>query len=483
MKERIPKILKNAVFINSINKKPKLEARKFVAKPRLTFLGGVGTVTGSKYLLEYEHKKILIDCGLFQGLKELRLRNRSPFIIEPRDIDAILLTHAHIDHSGYIPLLVKKGFKGPVYCSKATLDLCSILLPDSGYLQEEDAKHARKWGYSKHKKPEPLYTKKDAERSLKYFKSVDFGIEYKISQDLTFQINRVGHILGAGSITVKFGNKSILFSGDIGRTNALIMKKPEQIPETDYIVVESTYGNRKHKDINPEKKLEKIINETALNGGSIIIPAFAVGRSQNILHIVTQLRKEKKIPDIPVFLDSPMSIKVTNLLEKYPNEHNLSFNESKEIYASTNFTVTPDQSKKIKTYGKPLIIISASGMISGGRILHHIKDFGTNPNNTILFPGYQALGTRGRNILEGKKEIKIHGQMIPINAKIEKLNNMSAHADYSEIIEWLSTRKKKPTKVFITHGEDESAAFMKKSIEEKFGWNCITPKYLQIEEL
>jgi metallo-beta-lactamase family protein len=472
-------------LLNKMKMKAKSSApRTFAKTPRIKFLGGVGTVTGSKYLIEFHDKKIMIDCGLFQGLKELRLRNWAPLPVEPANIDAVILTHAHIDHTGYIPLLVKNGFKGKIYCTYATKDLCSILLPDSGYLQEEAAKYAKRKGFSKHKKPLPLYTKRDAVKSLRFFSPVDFGTEYDLFEGIKFKINRVGHILGAGAIKVTLGEKSILFSGDLGRMEGTMMVAPEKIDQdSDYIVIESTYGGREHKDIDPLKKLEKVINNTVTNGGSLVIPAFAVGRSQHILYRIMQLKKAGKIPDVPIYLDSPMSIKVTNLLENYPNEHILSREESAEMYRTVNFSATVDQSKAINKISKPIIVVSASGMATGGRILHHIKQFAPNKNSTILFAGYQAMGTRGRDMIEGKKEVKIHGQMVPIKAKIEVLNNISAHADFHEILEWLGTRTKKPTKVFITHGEEDSALSMKKKIENKMGWKCVIPEYLQSEEL
>jgi len=455
----------------------------FVKDTQITFLGAAGTVTGSKYLLEYQNTKILVDCGLFQGFKELRLRNREAFYINPRYIDAILLTHAHLDHSGHIPLLVKQGFRGKIYCTAATFDLCKILLPDSGFLQEEDARFAKKHGFSKHKKPKPLYTQREAIKSLKYFRTVDFGLETTIDKNCKFTINKAGHILGAGNILVKLNNKKILFSGDIGRPNSPIMKQPTKIEHADYVVVESTYGNREHKEIDVKEKLCEIINETVQRAGHIIIPAFAVGRSQKVLYLIHKLEQEGKIPKLPIFLDSPMSIKVTKLLYNHFHEHRLSRQECLEMYANTTFTVTADQSKRIFQSKYPHVIISASGMATGGRILHHLAHYAPDYRNTILFTGFQAGGTRGRQLLEGKKEIKIHGKLIPIEADIKVLNNISAHADSSEIIDWLKNLKEKPKKIFITHGEKESSEAFAKTITKELNWKFTIPTHLQTEKL
>lgn len=457
--------------------------KKVVDQLTLTFLGAAGTVTGSKYLVESGKTKVLMDCGLFQGLKELRLRNWQCLPFHPKNIDAVILTHAHLDHSGYVPLLIKHGFRGKIYCTKATYDLCKILLPDSGYLQEEAARYAKLRGFSKHKNPKPLYTQKEAVNSLKYFHTVDFGVENRISDDISFTHYKMGHILGAGSVKLKAEGKSIVFSGDIGRPESPIMKDPEYIDEADYVLVESTYGNRRHKETSPENDLEQVIRNTIKKGGSVIIPAFAVGRSQKVLYHIHQLKKKGRIPDIPVFLDSPMSIKVTNLLDEYAEEHKLSKKECYEIYDGTRFTVTAKQSKEIANFNYPAIIISASGMATGGRILHHIEHFAPNHKNTILFTGYQAIGTRGRTILEGKKEVKLHGHYVPIRADVKILHNMSAHGDSKEVIDWLKGFKRPPKKTFIIHGEPEASLAFEKKIQNELHWETSIPKYLQMEKL
>lgn len=458
-----------------------MKAKKSVNGVQITFLGAAKTVTGSKYLLEVGKTKILVDCGLFQGLYELRRRNWNPLPINPKNIDAVILTHAHLDHSGYLPLLVKNGFKGKIYCTPSTYDLCKVLLPDSGFLQEEDARYAKKHNFSKHKNPKPLYTQKDAVATFKHFRLINFNEEIKISNDISFNIIHAGHIIGAGSIIVNANGKKILFSGDLGRYNSPIVIEPDKIPSVDYIITESTYGDRKHSEEDPMEKLDEIINKTIAKGGKIIIPAFSVGRTQKILYYINKLKNKGRIPDLQVFLDSPMSIKVTSLVEDYEDEEKLTRDEYEDIYKSVKFCVTRQQSKKIFNYPEPAIIISASGMATGGRVLHHIANYGPKPNCTILFAGYQAEGTRGRDLIDGKKEIKIHGDLVKIRAKVEKLPNMSDHADVDEIITWLKTMPTKPQKVFITHGELEASEALSKRIQKELGWNVYIPDYLEKE--
>jgi metallo-beta-lactamase family protein len=343
-----------------------------IEEPRITFLGAARTVTGSKYLVEFKGKKILIDCGLFQGLKEDREKNRKPLPLKPEDIDAVLLTHAHLDHSGYIPLLVKNGFSGRVYCTKATYELSKIILPDSGYLQEEDAKFLTKKNVTEADGCEPLYTEEDAEKCLDNFKVVRFGDRIKLDEDISFRIEQAGHILGAGIVTLSFGDRTLVFSGDLGRTDDDILRDPSKISEANYVVCESTYGDKKHKDSDQKEALSEIINKTVARGGNVIIPAFAVGRTQLLLYYIYQLKKQQKISQIPIFVDSPMSIKVTNLLDDFAGEHKLTERECFEIFDDTKFTTTVEQSKRILEHGVPSVIISASGLATGGRMLRHL---------------------------------------------------------------------------------------------------------------
>jgi metallo-beta-lactamase family protein len=455
-----------------------------IAGLNISFLGAARTVTGSKYLLESQKSKVLIDCGLFQGEKELRLRNWDDLPIHSKNIDAIILTHAHLDHTGYIPLLIKNGFKGKIYCTRATFDLAKLILPDSGFLQEEEARYAKKKGYSKHFNPKPLYTQKDAMQSFKNFQIVDFHKEIKIDDEFSFSLTKAGHILGASSVLVTANGKKILFSGDLGRNNSPVVTKPEPAPQADYVLCESTYGNRHHDaNENAENFLEEIINKTSAKGGKIIIPAFAVGRTQKLLYYINNLKKAGRIPDITIFLDSPMSIKVTALVDDYVAENKMSRQEYQDIYRNVKFCVTRIQSKKIFSYPNPAIIISASGMAAGGRVLHHIANYAPMPNTTILLVGYQAAGTRGRDLQEGKKEVKIHGEQIPVRAKIETMSNMSDHGDVNELIDWIKTMPHKPKKVFVVHGENEQAESFAKTVREEIGCEAEVPDYLESDKI
>lgn len=452
---------------------------------KLTFLGATGTVTGSKYLLEDGEKKFLIDCGVFQGLKELRLRNWDKFPVDPASIDAVILTHAHIDHSGYLPLLVKNGFDGPVYCSSATADLCDILLPDSGYLHEEDAARANRYGYTKHHPALPLYTREDALNALKKIKPVTFGDEHRLSDFLSFHLTHAGHILGAACVHINDGQTKLVFSGDLGRLHDPVMNPPAQIQEADYLVLESTYGDRLHETTDPVDQLEKLITKTAARGGTVVIPAFAVGRAQSLMYYIYKLKQAGRIPDIPVYLDSPMAISATKLLQQHQAEHRLSKDECHAVCGSVIYTKTVEQSKEIgnKNNGMPAVIISASGMATGGRVLHHLKHFIGDPRNTVLLAGFQAAGTRGARLAHGETEIKIHGHLYPVRAEIDMLNNISAHADYQEILEWLGHFREAPRKTFLTHGEPEAASSLQFKIEENLGWNVEIPAYRDTKEL
>lgn len=450
----------------------------------LTFLGATGTVTGSRYLIESTNNKTLVDCGLFQGLKALRLRNWEEFPINPNEINSVVLTHAHLDHTGYLPLLVKQGFNGRVFCTHGTNDLCKILLPDSGHLQEEEADFANRHGVSKHKPALPLYTRIDAENSLTHFSELDFSKEYKLTNDLTVTFHPAGHILGASMVMLKHGETSILFTGDLGRFNDPIMRPPVTISHADYLVVESTYGNKLHDKKDPADELEEIINRTVKRGGVIIIPAFAVGRAQEVMYYIYQLKIANRIPNISIFLDSPMAVEATGLFCNHTEYHKLTPELSKNICIMVKYINTVADSKSLDADNKPKIIISASGMATGGRVLHHIKTFAGDERNTILFTGYQAEGTRGDLMTNhNQREIKMLGEIVKINAEVLNLHNLSAHADYEEIINWLKKFTKPPKKVFITHGEHEAAYSFREKIADLFNWECIVPTFLQREQL
>ena len=451
---------------------------------QLTFLGATGTVTGSRYLIEAMGKKVLIDCGLFQGFKELRLRNWDQFPIAPSDIHAVVLTHAHLDHSGYIPLLVRQGFHGKIYCTPPTLDLCKLLLPDSGYLQEEDARRANKYGYTKHKPALPLYSLADAEESLNFFHTVPFGKDTTLADGIRFRFERAGHILGAASVYLTAEKRTIHFSGDIGRPNDPVMKPPVAAIDSDYVVVESTYGDRHHEKTHPLDEFAEIVSRTAARGGTIIVPTFAVGRAQSLMYYIHQLKTARRIPNLPVYLDSPMAINATDIMEKYLNEHRLNRETCTAMTQDVTYVHTAEKSKELDQDPYPKIILAASGMATGGRVLHHIKHLAGDHKNTLMFAGFQAGGTRGEKILSGITEIKIHGEIIKINAEVTQLQSISAHADYEEILGWLGHIRKPPIKTFITHGEPAAAAAMKQHIEDNHAnWPCLVPEHGQMFKL
>lgn len=450
---------------------------------QIKFLGATGTVTGSKYMVTSGKKHILVDCGLFQGLKQLRLRNWAKLPINPADIDAVVLTHAHIDHTGYLPLFVKNGFSGKVYCSEATRDLCEILLPDSAHLQEEEAKYANKRGFSKHNPALPLYTKEDAERALKLLTPVDFYTDVPIVEGVTLNLYPSGHILGSSFVKLTDHQTSILFSGDIGRPNDLLMAPPIRIKHADYLVLESTYGDRLHENVDPKIKLAEVINRTIERRGVVVIPVFAVGRAQELLYYIHLLKSAGSIPDVPVYLNSPMAVDATEIFNQHGGEHRLSPEQSQALFRTAHMVNTIEQSKALNEAHQPMIILAASGMASGGRVVHHLKAFAPHPRNTILFAGFQAAGTRGAAMISGVDSIKIHGEYIPVRAEVELISNLSAHADYAEILNWLGGFETPPKRTFITHGEPVAADALRHRIEEKLHWNTQVPDYLETVNL
>jgi metallo-beta-lactamase family protein len=451
----------------------------------LTFLGATGTVTGSKYLLSCRtdsgvSKRILIDCGLFQGLKQLRLKNWATLPVNPRDVDVVVLTHAHIDHSGYLPLFVKNGFSGKVYCSDATRDLCEILLPDSAHLQEEEAEYANRSGFSKHNPALPLYTKVDAQNALELLTAVDFEQDVDLGDDLMLRFSPNGHILGSAFVRISNKKTSIVFSGDIGRPNDILMRPPVRIKQADYLVLESTYGNRLHDREDPQIKLAAVINKTVKRKGVVIIPVFAVGRAQELLYYIHLLKSSGAISnDIPVYLNSPMAVDATEIFTHHSGEHRLTPEQCSALNRTAHMVNSVEQSKRLNETAGPMIILSASGMATGGRVVHHLKAFAPDPKNTILFVGFQAAGTRGAAMLDRVDSIKIHGEYVPLRADVELVSNLSAHADYAEIIAWLGGFEAKPKKTFITHGEPVAADAMRLHIEEQLHWQVVVPDYLE----
>ncbi len=442
----------------------------------LTFLGATGTVTGSKYLVTSGDEKILVDCGLFQGLKDLRLKNRDPFPLPPAEIEAVVLTHAHLDHTGYLPLLGDKGFDGPVYCTPATADLCAIVLPDSGHLQEEEAAHANEHGHSKHDPALPLYTRADAERVLQQLRPVPKEREVTIGR-FRVHFRRAGHILGSATVTVEADGTRLVCSGDLGRPSDPLLLPPEPVPEADYLVVESTYGDRIHEAEDSQAELGEAINRAARRGGAVVVPAFAVGRTQTLLWHVNALRARGAIPPLPVFVDSPMAIDTTDILLRHREELRLSEAQCVALRGTARMTNSTEDSKQIDRRNGPMIVISASGMATGGRVLFHLARFAPDPRNTIVLVGYQAAGTRGADMMNGAGHLRIHGADVPVRAEIVTLHGLSAHADANEILGWLHGFRQAPRQVFVTHGEPGPADALRKRIERELRWRARVPAY------
>ena len=459
-----------------------------LAAPTLQFLGAAGGVTGSKFLFSRNSDQVLIDCGLFQGLKELRLRNWAPVPVDLARLRAVVLTHAHIDHSGYLPRLVAKGYRGPVFATPGTCDLLGVMLPDAAYLQEEEARYANRKGYSKHAPALPLYTVEDAERALRLLRPTTNKETVEVAKGVFVDFGRVGHILGAGSVRLSFEvngeKKYLLDSGDLGRYDRPILKDPEPAKAADWLLIESTYGDRLHSQESAQE-LASIIREIAEQRGCLIIPAFAIGRTQELLYTIGRLEDDGGIPPIPVHVDSPMGIEATEIYCRHTDEHDFEMaalrDAARSPMSSRHLTVhrTPEQSKSINELKGPLIIISASGMATGGRVLHHLKQRLPDPSTTVLLAGYQAEGTRGRLLQDGAAEIKMLGQIVPVRARIKLLDGFSAHADRSEILRWLRTFRKAPRKTYIVHGEPAAASALAEVIREQLKWPVEIAKYQQ----
>jgi metallo-beta-lactamase family protein len=450
---------------------------------KLTFLGAAETVTGSRYLLEGAGLRILIDCGLYQGTKNLRLRNWSPLPIDAAALDAVIVTHAHLDHSGYLPVLTRMGYRKPVYCTRGTRDLCQIMLRDSARLQEEEAAYANRHGFSKHHPALPLYTVEDAEHALELLEPRDFDVPKRLNEHACFRLLPAGHILGAASVVLCVEGKVIAFSGDVGRPNDPIMRAPMPLAHADYLIVESTYGDRLHGKTNPAAELADIFANTFRRGGVVVIPCFAVGRAQSILHYIAQLKSTGQMANVPVFLDSPMATSVTQLYRHHVGEHRLSSTEANAISHAAQMVHTVEESKAILGRHGPMVIIAGSGMATGGRVVHHLKAFAPDHRNTIVLVGYQAAGTRGAALSAGVPEIKIHGEYVRVRASVVNLSSLSAHADHAELLSWLQSIPQPPQRTFVTHGEPTAADSMRRHIEEAFHWPCEVPMFLQTVEL
>jgi metallo-beta-lactamase family protein len=463
----------------------------------LSFWGGVGTVTGSKYLLESNGRRVLVDCGLFQGLKELRELNWQDLPFDPKSLDAVIITHAHIDHTGYLPRLVKEGFDGPVYSSRATCDLLKLLLPDSARLQEEDADYRNRHGLTTHHPALPLYTEDDAREALTMLRPVaNTGKSVEVAPGFRASFLVAGHILGASLVLVEIEDagddgkgRKVLFSGDLGHYDQPIVKDPAKPPVCDYMMVESTYGDRLHENEPPEEKLAQIIHEAVRAGGPILIPAFAIGRTQELLYLIRELEEDGKIPILPVRVDSPMASSATQIYNRAREEHDEEYVSilSRRVHPLKTHSMvtasTREESKRLNDEKGTRIIISASGMMSGGRVLHHAMRILPDENATLIFVGYQAAGTTGRRIQDGEREVRIMKQTVPVRCRIEKIGGFSAHADWRGVLRWLEGLNEAPRRVFTTHGEPEAAAAMAQHIRDRFGWTVEAPQYGQKIEL
>ncbi len=442
---------------------------------KIKFIGAAGTVTGSKTLVESNGIRFLIDCGMFQGIKPLRELNWEPLPILPETIDFVLLTHGHLDHCGWLPRLVDQGFKGKIYCTGPTKDVAKLILLDSAKIQEEEADKANKEKYSKHEIAEPLYDVKQAEQVFPYFRVIKTNEEVFLDAEISAVFVNAGHIIGACSIELKIENKTLFFSGDIGRDNDVLMYAPTKPTHADYVFIESTYGNRLHPDTDAKMELEMYINNTFRNGGTTIIPSFAVERAQSLMFLLWQLQKENKIPNIPYIIDSPMGVSAFNIFFNHLKWHKLALEDCVEM--SRMFTMITDFKDTIEAiYDKnPKVVIAASGMVTGGRVLSYLEQYIVLPETTVIMVGYQAEGTRGRKLLEGAEEVKIYGKYYPVKAKILEIEGLSAHGDQKDLLNWLSVLENKPQKVFIVHGENQPADELRIKIQEKYGYDCAVP--------
>ena len=447
---------------------------------QLQFCGATGTVTGSRYRVTSGQRHLLVDCGLFQGYKQLRLRNWSRPPFDPASIEAVILTHAHLDHSGYLPVLMRLGFTGPIRCTAATRDLCRVLLPDSGRIQEEDAERANRRRYSKHSPALPLYTEADAMRVLEQFEVCEYGREFHPMPGVRASLHPVGHLLGSAMVRLDDGKHSVLFSGDVGRPHDALMREPSPPPAADVLVLESTYGDRLHDRTDPVTALGETVRRTIARGGAVIVPAFSVGRTQTLLWYLHELRESGGIPrDLPIFLNSPMAIDATTIYRRHKGEHRLNAAQCAQMCGVARMINTVEESRELNQRRGPMIIIAGSGMATGGRVVHHLKTFAPDPVNTIVLTGFQAGGTRGAALASGTDTLKIHGEYVPVRAEVVSISNLSAHADYAEMLDWVGQMKIAPRQVYLTHGEPSAADMLRRRIEERLHWNCRVPEYLE----
>ena len=447
----------------------------------LSFHGAARTVTGSKHLLDVGGRRILVDCGQFQGRKDLRLLNWTQFAFDPATLDAVVLTHAHLDHAGLLPRLVANGFKGRIYCTPGTLELCGLVLPDAGRIQEEDARQANKYKYSKHEPAQPLFTENDALRALTHLQPIGYGKRFDLGQNVSFELLNAGHLLGSAYVRMHVDGGTILFGGDLGRFGRPVLPDPEPVDQADVLLVESTYGDRLHPADDDGERLAEVIRTTIDRRGKVIVPSFAIGRVEEVLYWVKRLEEEGRIPVVPVYVDSPMALEALNFYAKRTDELDDEMSRrgrAVRMFATKRFTVTrsAQESKQITASRLPSIVISSAGMATGGRVLHHLADALPDPRNTVLFVGFQAEGTRGRQLVDGALEVKIHGRAIPVKATVARLDGMSAHADQAEIIRWLTGFTKAPKTTYLVHGEVASMEALKKAIGDALGWRVEIPQ-------
>ena len=452
-------------------------------KLKVHFFGGSGTVTGSKFYLETEEIKILVDCGVFQGTKELRKQNWEPLPIDASKIDMVLLTHGHLDHCGYLPLLVKQGFRGNILGTAPTLEIAKIILEDSAKIHEEEAERANKEGYSKHDPALPMYTQKDAAFTLKFFRSIEEGVPIQLSENCSVRFLFNGHIIGSSYLELELFGKVFVFSGDVGRQQDDLLDPPKQPQWADYLFVESTYGDRLHPEEDVQGILKELVDHTLQNRGVLIIPSFAVERLQSLMFQLWKLYDKNLIPNIPVFVDSPMGINVLEVFAQFPEWHKLSLKEYRNMCNHVTLVSSYGETWETIDDPRPKIVIAGSGMVTGGRVLTYIKQLGDMESTSILLVGYQAEETRGRKLLEGATELKIFGKHIPIKAKIHHLESLSAHADQEELLQWMGSIKNIPEKVFLIHGEQSSLEAYKSKIKERLGWNCHVPTLYEVVEI
>ena len=448
------------------------------ARPKLRFLGAAGTVTGSRYLIEALGQRILIDCGLFQGFKQLRARNRRPFPVRPNSIDAVLLTHAHLDHSGYLPALIRAGFRGRVHCTNATADLCGLILPDSGHIQEEEARYAARRGFSKHKNPKPLYTLKDANAALARFDRHPFERKIDLGNGISARFIPAGHLLGAAQIRFEIDGRVVHFSGDLGHDPDPLMRPPKPFGGADVLVCESTYGNRLHPKTDPEAELATVLKRTFARGGTVLIPSFAVGRAQGLMLYIARLIARGDIPYVPVFLNSPMAVDATQIYHNYHAEHHVSRKDCAAMFEVAKRVNTVEQSKDLNARHGPMIIVSASGMLTGGRILHHLASFGGDRRNTILLSGFQAGGTRGAALANGARSLRMFGKDYAIEAEVVQLQTVSGHADADEILRWMAAGPA-PEMTYLTHGEPSASDSLRFRVEHELERPVRVPEHLE----